>query len=288
MRYPNGIKALSEFGFTALEAEIYLLLLAEAPATGYRVAQLLGKPTANVYKALESLEQKGAILVEEGANRVVRPIEPEELLAQADRAFRARRERAAAALAQARTAAADQKLYALRSHDQVFERIRAMLDRAEKLAILDIFPAPLALLRPTIEQAIKRGVDVALEVYEPTVVAGADVVLSWTPEQTLQRWPGEAVHAVVDAREWLIALLARGERRVLQAFWTASPFLAATQHTALVSDFMQMKLRRLLGARVPEDGVAAELAPYERFRLRNLPGFAAFCALADPGTTDSE
>ncbi len=281
MRASDAAEALAELGFTALEAEVYLLLLAESPATGYRIAQRLGKPTANVYKALESLEQKGSILVEEGSNRLARAIDPDELLAQADRGFRARRDRAARALAQMRTATGDQKLYPLRDYDQVFERVRAMLDRAEKLAILDVFPAPFTLLRPSIEAAVARGVDVFLELYERTELKGADIVLSWTPDQTLQRWPGEAIHLVADAREWLIALLARGERRVLQAFWSASPFLAATQHTCLVSDYMTMKLRRLIEARIPQEIIEAELAPYERFRLRNLPGYAALCALAE-------
>src|SRR5262249_42168099 len=96
--------ALADLGFTALEAEIYLLLLAESPATGYRIAQRLAKPTANVYKGLESLEQKGAVLVGEGAGRLARAIEPDELLAQVERRFHSRRERAANALAGVRTA----------------------------------------------------------------------------------------------------------------------------------------------------------------------------------------
>ena len=281
MRSTDAIAALGELGFTALEAEVYLILLAESSATGYRVAQLLGKPTANVYKALESLEQKGAVLIEEGTSRAARAIDPEEVLAQAERGFQARRERAARSLARARSSSSDEKLYALRSYDQVFERARAMLDRAEKLAIVDVFPAPFALLRPSIEAAIARGVDVALEVYEPTELDGADIVVSWTPELTLQRWPGDGVHIVVDAQEWLIALLARGERAVRQAFWTASPFLAATQHTCLAADFMQMKLRRLVDARIPHEIVEAELAPYERFRLSKLPGYARLCTLAE-------
>jgi sugar-specific transcriptional regulator TrmB len=287
LRTPDPITALTDLGFTALEAEVYLHLLTESPATGYRIAQRLGKPTANVYKALESLEQKGTVLVEEGPNRLARPVDPDEILSQAERGFQARRERAARALAQAHSSARDQKLYPLRGYDQVIERTRSMLDRAERLVILDIFPSPLGELRASIESAIARGVEVALEVYEPVDLPGADVVLSWTPETTLQRWPGDAIHVVVDAREWLIALLARGERRVVQAVWTESPFLAATQHTCLASDFLAMKLRRLVDAHLPKGIVETELASHERFRLSRLPGYAAFCALAE-GSHDLE
>jgi len=287
MRLPEATSALHELGFTALEAEIYLGLLAESPATGYRVAQSLGKPTANVYKALETLEQKGAIQVVEGAGRLVRAIDPEELLAQTDRRYRLQRERARSVLAGIRVATGDEKLYSLAGYDQVLERVRAMLDRAGTMAILDIFPAPLAALRADIDAAVRRGLDVAVEVYEPTDIPGADVTTSWTPDQTLERWPGDAIHVVVDAREWIIALLARGVRRVIQAFWTASPFLATTLHTCLASDFLQMKLRRLIEAGLSRERIETELARYERFRLRNLPGFAALTALAAPLPDDT-
>jgi len=43
-------------------------LLKESPATGYRVRHAIGIAVANTYKALTSLEQKGAVIVENGEN----------------------------------------------------------------------------------------------------------------------------------------------------------------------------------------------------------------------------
>ena len=62
----DAAKLLVEFGFTDLEAEIYLFLLGSSPTTGYRVAKGIRKPAANTYKALQTLATKGAILVEDG------------------------------------------------------------------------------------------------------------------------------------------------------------------------------------------------------------------------------
>jgi sugar-specific transcriptional regulator TrmB len=59
MPIENCIHTLMEFSFSGLEAEIYTFLLRDSPATGYRVAQALGKPVANTYKAIESLQNKG-------------------------------------------------------------------------------------------------------------------------------------------------------------------------------------------------------------------------------------
>jgi len=74
MAVRDSVKALADLGFTNLEAEIYAFLLQESPATGYRIAQAIGKPAANTYKAIQSLEQKGAVIVEAGSSRMCRAI----------------------------------------------------------------------------------------------------------------------------------------------------------------------------------------------------------------------
>ena len=75
-------------GLTVLEAEIYTHLLKDSPLTGYGVAKALGKPTANVYKAIESLADKGAVVVDDGGTRVCRPVEVKDFLSRLERDFR--------------------------------------------------------------------------------------------------------------------------------------------------------------------------------------------------------
>src|SRR5215813_11412219 len=95
----DATAALVELGFTALEAEIYTWLAGETSATGYRIAQGIGKPVANTYKAIESLHNKGAILIEEDENRLCRAVPAGELLRALERGFASRRDHAARALA---------------------------------------------------------------------------------------------------------------------------------------------------------------------------------------------
>lgn len=144
----ESVRALVELGLTGLKAEIYTALVQHPPLTGYRLAQVLGKPAANVYKAIESLQAKGAIIVDEGANRVCHAVPAEELPGALERGFRERRERAAVALTELQRVPADDRVYQLRSREQVMERWRRMLARAERVALLDAFPAPLEALRP--------------------------------------------------------------------------------------------------------------------------------------------
>src|SRR5690348_5292210 len=108
---PDASQILVPFGFTGLESEIYAFLLKESPATGYRIAQAIGKAAANTYKAIEGLQQKGAVLIEEGASRSCRAVPPDELLARLTRDFEWRRAEAEILLSRINSESSDDRVY---------------------------------------------------------------------------------------------------------------------------------------------------------------------------------
>ena len=85
------IEPLLELGFTEIEARVYGFLVEDSPATGYRISHAIGKQPPNTYKAIASLEAKGAILVEKGETKQCRAVPPEELLENLERRFRSQR-----------------------------------------------------------------------------------------------------------------------------------------------------------------------------------------------------
>lgn len=163
MSAAESVRVLVDLGLTGLEAEAYTALAQNPPMTGYRIAQVLGKPAANIYKAIESLQAKGAIVVDEGANRVCQAVPAEELLGALERGFRESRERAAMAPAELESVPADHRVYRLRSRKQLIDRCRRVLRRAERVALVDAFTASLVKLRPGSEAAAARGVVVAVK-----------------------------------------------------------------------------------------------------------------------------
>src|SRR5262249_7999296 len=268
-------QSLTGLGFTELEAEVYVSLLQHSPATGYRVAQSIGRPVANTYKAIESLQQKGAILVDEGASRLCRAVPAEELLAQLERGFQRRRQEAAHALASVRAAPEDDRVYQLQSVEQVFERCRRMLDGCEQAAVLDIFPKPLEELREAVEGAARRGVRVAVKAYAPAALAGAHIVVHPQGRLSLRRWPGQWLNVVTDGREHLLAFLTPDVRGLHQAVWSGSPYLSWVYHSAVGAELVLAAVQRSL-----EDGAtAAELrdvvAAYQYLFRPDLPGVRA-------------
>jgi predicted transcriptional regulator len=232
------IEALRGLGFTEIEALVYVFLLQNEPSTGYRVSHEIGKPTANTYKAIVSLEQRGAVQVDDGENRLVRAVPPEELLGQMERRFRDQRESAAQALADIRRDAADDRVYALKSAAQVLERARSMLAEARGIVLADCFPRVFDALRDDLAAAAARGVAVTVKVYAEVQAPGVEVILQPGARRTFERWPGQQLSLVVDAEEHLLALFTDDLERVHQAVWSRSTFLSCLHHNHLAMEHL--------------------------------------------------
>ncbi|NOK03836.1 MULTISPECIES: TrmB family transcriptional regulator [Myxococcus] len=229
----EGLVAL---GFTEVEARVYCELLKGAPATGYRLAQALGKAPPSIYQALASLEHKGAVLVEEGEPRSFRPVPPDEVLTALQRGFETRRREAADALRKLHAPVQDDRIYHLKSHAQVMERARAMIAGATERLLFDLFPPPLAALTPALTEASARRVSIAGLVYDEPPKAPFVCVRSSSADFVRERWPGAQLTLVVDAREFLVALLTPDGTGVKQAIWSDSVYLSCLQHSGLAAE----------------------------------------------------
>ncbi|MCK5171620.1 MAG: hypothetical protein KAQ75_17205, partial [Bacteroidales bacterium] len=76
----HNIEILIDIGFNRLEAEVYMHLLTHPPSTAYKIGKLINKPTANVYKAIDALSKKGAVLIEDNKNKLCKAVNPDEFL----------------------------------------------------------------------------------------------------------------------------------------------------------------------------------------------------------------
>lgn len=274
---------LVSLGFTQLEADIYAWLLEDAPATGYRIAQALRKPAPNIYKAIESLESKGAVMVDEGRGRRCRPVPPDELLSHLDRRFQRDRARAQQSLGRVGLPEPDDRVYRLQSVGAVFERARAMLSRAREIVIVDAFPAPLADIVAALEEAAARGVKVGVLTYAPMAIEGAHVVVTPCAETVLQRWRGQWLKVVVDGREHLVSQMDPDQRVVRQAIWSSSVDLSWVYHSAVSSELMLAELESCAPGWKTAAEARRKIAELQPWRALDAPGYRE---LAE-GETDS-
>lgn len=241
-------RSLESLGLTPLEAEVYEFLVRESPATGYRIAQGIGKSVGMIYKAVESLEDKGAAMsADDGESRVIRAVPP------ADFAGQVRREMEEACAAaergpEAAEPAADDRLYRLTSREQVMGRAGAMFARAQRFAVVTATPGPAAALSERMAEASGRGVRVALKAFAKIEAAGVDVQLDPRGEAAVRAGPGEWLTMTVDGRDVMAALFEHGTGALHEAYWTQNPLVTWMMFTGLAADFSMADVRGALAA----------------------------------------
>lgn len=242
----ESIKILKTLGFNELEATAYTFLVENSPVTAYRVAQGIGKPVANTYKAVESLKEKGAILVDETGSKLCRAIPPAELLQKMENRFRRQQQKAQKVLSRLRAIEGDDGIYSLTTPDEVFNTCEAMLNRAEEIVLIDAFPQLLEQIKNQLETVAGRGVHVVAQSYIPMEIKGIDFVISNEADFVSARWQGQWLCLVIDGAEYLFAYLSADGKYVHQAIWSASSFLAWLQHGNLVDAMLASELERLI------------------------------------------
>jgi HTH-type transcriptional regulator, sugar sensing transcriptional regulator len=232
----KNLESLVELGLTSLESEVYAYLVANSPASGYKVAKGIAKPAANVYKAIESLQAKGALLVEDSQTRLCRAVPAAELLAGLERRFKDLRSQAEVELGRLQASPSDQRVYQLHTPEQVLTRFGHMLAGCKRVAMLDLFPLAVERLKPEIAAAAHRGVSITLKVYMPLQIPGVKVAVAPHGPTVLRKWSGQWANGVVDGREYLVAYLSADGASVNQAMWSCSPVLSMIYYQGFVRE----------------------------------------------------
>ena len=220
------VEDIIELGFSRIEAEIFVFLVQRPSATGYQVAKALGRPNSNIYRALDTLQTKGAVLMADGDKRRYRAVAIEELAGQITRRVEERGQRAVTNIAALGERESDDRIYSLTAVDQMYACCRRMLGECEEVAFLDLSPLPLAALRPEIEAAASRGARIGVQAYEEVEIGGVEVVVHPRTAQIREHLPLQAVVLIVDGVRCLLGATDDGGQRVYSCLWTESVFLS--------------------------------------------------------------
>ena len=171
-------EALIGFGFTGLESAVYAFLLQESPATGYRIAQVIGKPAANTYKAIESLQRKGAIILDESGTRLCTPVDPEVLLTRLTKEFTQRKAHALKAFEGLGAPAIEGKMVSLTNTDHVIREAAALVIASESVLLVMGQVSLLEPIQEDLENSAGRGVDLYLITDRTFFIEDATVIVN--------------------------------------------------------------------------------------------------------------
>lgn len=265
-------RALAGFGYTPLESRVYVCLLLESPASGYRVAQTLSRPVANVYKALESLHRKGAVLATQtGSTQRYRAIQPSELFGAMEHEFRQRRLSIERQLGDfVGSSSADDGIYSITERDQVLSRCRAMIRGSRDVVVADLSPRLVAMVADELQSAHARGVIVKVQTYGDVALRGIDWAVAVDADEYASHWDGHWLDIVVDGRELLTAYLDRDAQEVYFGVWSRNPFLAWVHHSAKAAEFVLARFADTL-QRDGTPSVKRRFSKYVRELFRRHP-----------------
>lgn len=228
MKDAELIGMLVDIGFNQVEAGVYLALLKESPLTGYKIAGQISKSRSNVYQALNSLQQKGAI-VELRAQRIrqfsATPIE--QVLQQKDEEFQLRKEAVRQAFENIRQTESLDTIYNLQTDNQVFAKALEMIDKAETIIFLDVQLLQLARIKTALQNASVRQVKVVILGNSHYDIDGCEVYefQPFAPGSTYTEWPINWFCLAVDAREFLIATFRKETEDLIYAIWSNNSYI---------------------------------------------------------------
>lgn len=240
---------LAQMGFTSLEAEIYLALLTKGKQTGYAIAKHLKKPTANVYKAIDSLTNKGAVEFTTDNKKSFFACDWKVLLERKQQQFNETLSSLEQNLSQLEnTIEDDEQVYQIAQVDLVIEHSNALINSAQHLLMVEAEPDAVALLQPALEQAAQRGVEVWIKVYEPTTIAGVNVIVRDNGDQIYRSTNDVSFKLAADGKSMLMADLTADCQGVIQAFRSSSALMAMSIYSALLYEITLTELKKSIPA----------------------------------------
>jgi len=213
------LEALTRFGLTRQESQMYLALLAEGDQTGYEVAKQAGISRSNAYAGLASLVAQGAAYLLDGAVPRYSPVDPREFFQHRIRGLSETAQAILPSLPQRR--AAPEGYLTVAGNQAVSDRMKTMIEGATLRLYFSLSAPMVQPLLPYLLDAASRGV---------RITALTDAVLDL---------PSAVVHKTVPSAGQVRLIVDSGE--VLTGDWDAAGGASClySRRPALVDLFKQ-------------------------------------------------
>jgi len=267
------VNTLIDIGFNRLEADVYIYLLSHPPATAYKIGKEINKPTANVYKAIDTLSIKGAVLIEDNKNKLCKAVNSNEFIAAYKAEILNNAAQAEKALNNINVEVLDQNSYRIQSVALIFKRFQNMMERCKKIAVIDAFPNVLDLLVPIIEKTANRNIDIYVEAYKPITIENVDVVCVDVGKQNLEYWNSQQLNLIIDGEEHLMTLMDNSLNNVIQATWSNNIYMSCMLHAGVLREHTLMKIHSEYNSPDFESKIKSILNNQRFFYNSDIPGF---------------
>jgi DNA-binding PadR family transcriptional regulator len=152
---------LHRLGFTEYEARAYISLLQQNPANGYELAKNSGIRRADIYRVLDQLEERGAVVrLESESGAKFTPLAPDELLARLTRTTQETLMLARESLKQLPKPIEYDYIGNVRGYPAVIDHARSLIESARQQVLVALWPNEAAVLAAEFASAQDRGVEI--------------------------------------------------------------------------------------------------------------------------------
>ena len=218
---------LGKMGLSNLEATVYIWLLENKRSTGYKIATKIGKPVANTYKALKSLERKGAVISDNTSNKLYFDTIPvEQFLNKIENEFIKQKEKIIHEVEKLDVRQDPIGIYELQSGELVYEKAFNMIETAEHSLLIDCFPTPLEKIKPDILKRNNNDLDIYLKHYADETIDGVHLIKKTESDIVLDELLGQWMIIIKDANETLIAFFDRSGEEMIHSVWIQDAFIS--------------------------------------------------------------
>ncbi|MBN1327166.1 MAG: hypothetical protein JW996_04385 [Candidatus Cloacimonetes bacterium] len=232
------LKMLREIGLSELEANIYIWLLENKRSTGYKIAGQIGKPVANTYKALKSLQRKGAVISDDSSGTIYFDTIPaEEFLNKLESEFRHKRENIIAEVNNLEIKQEPTGIYELHSKELVFEKVKSMINTTRKQLLIDGFPAPMKVLKDLLTKEFTSTKSIYIKNYDGDLIDNVHQIQASIPDLTYTELNGQWLIVLRDTVESLIAFFNKDGSELIHAVWTQDPFISFVLYNGSAYEF---------------------------------------------------
>lgn len=272
------IENLMDFGLSRLEASVYLALCSEPGVTGYRLSHILDKPTANIYKALKSLEGKGLVQRDKSSSvQSIHPVPIEEFLRTQEMLFQAKSRDLKEGLKNLERKQTDFQISRLGSFEQVLSRSHHIIEEATEVVVIVAFVEVLEKLQDLLLKRSSEGIEVILYTYSPYELQGCKVFQYENDSRLWQNIPERAFDVAVDGRIFIISNFKNDYRDVIEALYGNHIYLSLMIFNSLSKNIL---VQEMVDGQFFSDSTKEELKSFfqnhQSLLLENLPGVKKF------------
>ena len=232
------ILLLKEIGLNRMESQIYLALLEETKATGYKIAKIIGEPVSNTYKTLNALQRKGIVVIDESKNpKECFPVPISEYLELVENNFKKNKLIIENKLKKYSAKSPREGIFQIDNIEQVLEKTRLLINEANRIIMVDASSYSIEIFKELLEKRAAEGIKVLVKTYEPIKLNGCQVVVPSSEVRKID-WNDDWCNIITDDKEFLISFFEKGGKSVLQAIWSKSDYLAIILFSGFLHEFI--------------------------------------------------